>query len=101
MRKFIDYTGKKVGRLTVLEQLPTRHDVKGRPLIFWRCLCDCGRVTDRHSSTLGERHKNVACGCVRSEKISAANKTRAKPAKERAVTYAFRTYRLGAESRGL
>lgn len=59
MGKFDDLTGKRFGRLLVIEQAPKR---KGR--IYWRCLCDCGNEieTQRNNLAYGD---TKSCGCYR------------------------------------
>lgn len=61
MGKFIDLTGKKFERLTVLE----KQDKKGNEW-RWKCLCDCGNeclVTGVSLRTGGTR----SCGCLKKE----------------------------------
>ena len=43
MGKFVDLTGKKFGKLTVLYRDETFIDSNGRHRTMWHCLCDCGR----------------------------------------------------------
>lgn len=62
--ELIDLTGKRFGRLTVIERAPNR----GRRTM-WRCKCQCGkekviRQEDLHSG------KIVSCGCYLHEKIT-------------------------------
>ena len=38
MGKFIDLTGKRYGRLTVIEKT----DQRANGSVVWRCQCDCG-----------------------------------------------------------
>lgn len=77
MANFIDLTGQKFGRLTVLYKDSDRYSPKGRKLIFWKCQCDCGKIT----STRGENLKNgssKSCGCLANELTKARNKQRIK-----------------------
>ena len=37
MPKFIDLTGQKFGRLTVIDRAPNKNSRTA-----WNCLCDCG-----------------------------------------------------------
>lgn len=67
--KFIDLTGQKFGRLTVIKRMPT---VNKRTL--WCCLCDCGNKTVVESYNLRTGHTS-SCGCVQKEATSAANRT--------------------------
>jgi hypothetical protein len=65
--KFIDRTGKRFGRLTVLERAPSQgYTTK------WECRCDCGTVKDVVGNTLvsGDTH---SCGCLQRERTSEAS----------------------------
>jgi hypothetical protein len=63
--RFIDMTGLKVGRLTVLAQMG--NDRYGAAL--WTCRCDCGgQITARGASL---RNKGVqSCGCLHIEQAT-------------------------------
>lgn len=61
--KTIDITGKRFGKLTVLERVVN----KG-----WKCQCDCGTIIITQTSNLTTGH-TLSCGCIKSkgeEKIS-------------------------------
>lgn len=62
MRKYIDLTGQKFGRLTVLEPLPT---YKGK--VWWKCRCDCGVVKNVESQPL-RSGRTKSCGCLNAER---------------------------------
>lgn len=69
MSNFIDLTGKRFGRLTVVcrDEDIVRNNGKTRPT--WRCVCDCGNVV----AILGESlRKGVSssCGCFRRDELS-------------------------------
>lgn len=62
MAKLIDLTGKKFGRLTVIERAPK----EGKKHTRWKCVCDCGNTTVSDSYQL--RHGLVvSCGCYHAE----------------------------------
>ena len=65
---FIDLTGKRYGRLTVLE----RAEGKGR--CKWRCLCSCGNEVVVRGYNL-KNGNTQSCGCLKREKAVAANTT--------------------------
>lgn len=70
MGKFIDLTGKKFGRLTVLE----RTEEKGsRSEIKWQCKCDCGNVVIVRGQYL-RSGATKSCGCYHREQTSKATK---------------------------
>ncbi len=62
--KFEDLTGRKFGRLTVIERAPDGHNGVKRikPVTMWKCICDCGKETivNRYSLVTGH---TVSCGC--------------------------------------
>ena len=60
----VDFTGKKVGMLTVIEKLPERDSHRN---ILWRCVCDCGKEKIVPTSYFGEKHTSrhiISCGCM-------------------------------------
>ena len=60
MAKMMDLTGQRFGRLTV-----QGFAGKGKNgVILWRCMCDCGNITDVWASNL-RRKTTVSCGCYR------------------------------------
>lgn len=54
MGTFIDITGQKFGRLTVIKYLGKSH---------WLCKCDCGKETDVFVGHLKAGHTK-SCGCL-------------------------------------
>lgn len=67
-RKFRDLTGRRFGRLKVVEQA-----FKRRGRFFWRCVCACGdeKVIDGHSLKSGA---TKSCGCLHRERASEARR---------------------------
>ena len=60
--------GDKVGRLTIVEELPSRRNKKGEVITKkWRCICDCGNEFITSSESLSSR-KVPSCGCYRKER---------------------------------
>ena len=57
---FIDITGQRFGKLTVIEKAPNKPGVKGQQ---WRCLCDCGKETIGRGPDLRKGDKK-SCGCL-------------------------------------
>lgn len=53
MTQVIDLTGKRFGKLTVLEHCGS---------IFWKCKCDCGNIKIIRGQSLREG-KTISCGC--------------------------------------
>ena len=60
--KVHDLTGKRFGRLTVLEFVELDYNGAAR----WRCRCDCGTVFVASAANLVHGHTK-SCGCYRSE----------------------------------
>lgn len=63
MAKFINLTGNRYGRLTVIE----RHENSNGKSARWRCRCDCGKYVVAFASNL-KRNNTSSCGCLRLEK---------------------------------
>lgn len=61
----IDHTGRRYGRLTVLEQCGRAKDGH----VLWKCLCDCGTACIVQSNNFrgGAKRGTQSCGCLRSE----------------------------------
>jgi len=59
----IDLTGKKYGKLTVLEFVG-----KKKRHYMWRCKCDCGKERIVSSDNLNSGNTK-SCGCLRKDKI--------------------------------
>jgi len=79
--KFMDLTGWRVGRLTVIR-------LAEHPR--WECLCDCGRTTLVWGSSL-RTAGTQSCGCLRNERISQASRTHGESL-NRKVSPEFNTY---------
>lgn len=60
MSKFIDLTGKKYGKLLVVERA---ENAKGG-IAVWRCLCDCGKTSLVRGSNL-KSGAVQSCGCLK------------------------------------
>ena len=62
----MDLTGKRFGRLTVLEIGEPRYQPSGTKRIFWKCQCDCGEIKEREGQSVRDG-KTISCGCDRRE----------------------------------
>ena len=60
MNRFIDATGMKFGRLTVMERVRSGRGWK------WKCSCECGGVAMTVYNKLSTGHTQ-SCGCMRIE----------------------------------
>lgn len=93
MPKFIDLTGEKFGKLTVIKRIKD----KSNNHIMWLCKCDCGntKVVRGSSLTSGE---SKSCGCVHRGR----NNKRSESKKQLTVnTYnLFGEYGIGYTSKG-
>ena len=61
MGKFEDLTGKRFGRLIVLERAENKNN-----RTRWKCKCDCGKERIVYSNDL-KAQKTVSCGCYNKE----------------------------------
>lgn len=60
--KFIDLTGQRFGKLTVIETAGKKNNGG----FIWKCKCDCGREVIVQSANLRNKHTK-SCGCFRAE----------------------------------
>lgn len=61
MRRPIDMTGARVGRLAVIGRAPTP---AGSTKAFWTCRCDCGNETRVPGVRLRGPRPTRSCGCL-------------------------------------
>ena len=64
MGKFIDLTGKKFGKWTVLKRAANRGKT-----IYYLCQCDCGTIAEVRGTGLSSGHTK-SCGCLHKEIVS-------------------------------
>ena len=62
-------TGRKFGRLTVIEQVEDHISSSGRHHPNWKCQCACGNIINIIGSHLKNGHTS-SCGCKHSEIVS-------------------------------
>lgn len=62
VRKYINFTGRKFGMLTVIERTDDYILPSGKKAIRWKCKCECGNIKDIYASSL--RNGQKSCGCV-------------------------------------
>ena len=65
MGKFIDETGNKYGRLTVLKKAEQRTSSGS---VKWICQCECGNLVEVAGDVL-RRGLTVSCGCFQKQKV--------------------------------
>lgn len=70
MGKLEDLSGKRFGSLTVIE-FGGKYQPSGN--VYWRCICDCGNITNTTGSSL-RSGKSVSCGrCSASKRAAKRN----------------------------
>lgn len=60
---FVDLTGKRFGKLVVLERVADTPTKSGKKLVTWKCKCDCGKVCNIRSANL-KSGNTKSCGCI-------------------------------------
>lgn len=65
-RRFEDLTGRRFGRLTVLERGDNETLSNGHNQIRWICKCDCGNKVLVRGTSLKNGHTQ-SCGCIHSD----------------------------------
>jgi len=64
-RPYRDLTGKRFGRLIVIERVDDKVSNNGRKRAIWRCQCDCGRTCEVYGDGLTS-YGAKSCGCIKS-----------------------------------
>ncbi len=64
-----DITGKKYGKLTVLERDFSKMCSNKSTVSWWICLCDCGNIKSIRKTYLSSKVKNKACGCMQGKHL--------------------------------
>jgi len=72
MGKFIDLTGQRFERLTILKKSDKTNKRKD---IYWDCICDCGNKITINGANIRNNHQK-SCGCLRIETIIKNTKER-------------------------
>lgn len=70
MSRFVDLTGQRFGRLTVVQRVEDYISPKGERKTVWLCCCDCGNTVPSMGCFLVSG-KMKSCGCLRNERIKA------------------------------
>jgi len=71
MGTFIDLTGQKFGRWTILKHEPRREGTRGPTM--WLCECVCGSVKTVAAINI-RRGLSLSCGCLKVERTRVANR---------------------------
>lgn len=58
-----DLTGKRFGKLTVIEKVDSK--IKG--IARWKCKCDCGNIVEVNGKDLRYKNGTRSCGCLQKE----------------------------------
>jgi hypothetical protein len=69
-----DLTGRRFGRLTVLEISDKHIKPSGQKCNMWKCKCDCGVIKTVWATSLSSG-ETLSCGCLRDEKSIEASTT--------------------------
>lgn len=63
----VDHSGKKIGRLEVLEFIERYKHPSGSATSMWRCKCECGSYCEKTAQALAAAERKdakISCGCV-------------------------------------
>lgn len=72
-RQIEDLTGRKFGRLTVIERAEDHWIPCGRRKISWLCQCDCGSEPVVIRGQYLKNGRSQSCGCLQRERTSKSN----------------------------
>ena len=85
--------GRRFGKLLVTDCLGSRKGKNGKSGIFWKCLCDCGTITEIRTSHLMPINGTRSCGCL--------NPYHPLPEGEASFNQVFYRYKRQATQRGI
>lgn len=71
-KSVINRVGERFGRLVVISRAEDYIAPNGKKHIRWKCLCDCGKVTDVDVCQLVSG-KTKSCGCLHNEVLRSGN----------------------------
>lgn len=72
--KIVDLSGKRFGKLLVIEKAERHITESGQSVQMWRCICDCGNETIVRHSNL-QSGNTISCGCYHNEKFGDINRS--------------------------
>jgi hypothetical protein len=98
MRKLIDLTGQRFGKLIVIEKVNKPEHLKGHNT-FWLCKCDCGNKKIIVGDSLKRKETN-SCGCYRAEIAEIAGRARL-PYGQASMNALFGNYKATANRKNL
>lgn len=69
--RFIDLTGRKTGRWTVVSLAGRRGN-----LLMWNCICECGtKAVIAGNSLTRKKRPSLSCGCLQKEAVAQTGKS--------------------------
>jgi hypothetical protein len=75
MSKFIDYSGEKFGKLTVVSLAEPYVSPSGNRITKWSCSCDCGKTEVIVSGVKLKNGHTRSCGCYQKQRAKEAKTT--------------------------
>jgi len=99
-----DLTGKRFGRLIVLERDVEKTSKSTNWKVYWKCKCDCGSIKSVRAEHLKERfdkHHTQSCGCLQKERASENGKLNALPPGEYSKRCLYHNYKTRSEKKNL
>lgn len=100
MSKFIDLTGKRFGRYTVLYKIENQEFTRSH--IYYKCKCDCGITKNIRGTSLSKKeHSTKSCGCLQKDKAREIGKKFRKPYGIAHITNIYVSYRNRAKLKNL
>lgn len=92
-----DLTGKKFGRLTIIERKDKVNKKTGKKTVAWICKCDCGNESWVRSGALTSKKPIISCGCRQKEIIEERTQ---KDRISYLISIVYKDYKANAKKRG-
>lgn len=81
MGQFIDLTGQRFGRWTVVDRAEDHFTKSGIRVTMWNCVCNCGTQKSVFANSL-RKNQSTSCGCyekeLKSKRLAERNRKNAK-----------------------
>jgi hypothetical protein len=104
--RFRKLENQKFGRLLVLERDWEKTTPQNRWKVYWKCICDCGKLVSVRAEHLKENKDTKSfhtksCGCLQKEKASENGKRNSLPKGEYAKRCLYQNYRKRCQKKNL
>jgi len=96
----INLINKNFGRLKIIDVSPSKRNLRGDSIVFWKCECICGNIIETRSQNL-LNDSTKSCGCLQIETARNQGKNNFKGPGIAGINSLFKKYQRSAKRRQL